>query len=96
MGAVLVYDISSAESFYNLQSWLDEVRQVVDEECVIALLPNKCDIMFRHPEKREIMKEQGIVYARENNLIYIDECSALADIGVHELFMTLIEGIVRV
>jgi len=42
-----VYDISNAESFYNLSNWLDELRNVVDDHTVIALMPNKCDIMFK-------------------------------------------------
>ena len=46
--------------------------------------------MFHEPEKREVMREQGLHYARENNLIYIDECSALADININETFMVLV------
>ena len=96
VGAILVYDISNAESFYNLSNWLDELRNVVDDHTVIALMPNKCDIMFKQPELREVMKEQGQVFARDNNLIYIDECSALADIGINDIFYTLVEGIIKV
>ena len=29
-------------------------------------------------------------------MLYIDECSALADIGISEVFSTLISGVVRV
>eukprot|EP00347_Sterkiella_histriomuscorum_P006508 403352500 len=96
VGAVLVYDISNAESFYNLNTWLEELRAVADEHIVIALLPNKCDIMFKSPEQREVIKELGMLFARDNHLIYIDECSALADIGIKELFTTMVEGIIRV
>ena len=42
------------------------------------------------------MKEQGQLFARENHLLYIDECSALADIGIKETFQALIEGIIKV
>jgi GTPase SAR1 family protein len=59
VGAVLVYDISSEESFFNLGYWLENLREAADDHCVIALMPNKCDIMFRRPEDREVMKEQG-------------------------------------
>ncbi len=42
------------------------------------------------------MREQGQLFAKENQLLFIDECSALADIGIHELFTTLVNGVVRV
>lgn len=91
----MVYDVSNAESFYNLPYWLDQLTQYCDEDVLIALLPNKCDIMFNQPELREVMKEQGLLFAKDNRLLYIDECSALADIGIKELFTSLVEGIVK-
>jgi GTPase SAR1 family protein len=54
-----VYDISNEDSFINLGYWLENIRENADEHVVIALLANKCDIMFRRPEDREVMKEQG-------------------------------------
>jgi hypothetical protein len=36
------------------------------------------------------------LFARENHLLFIDECSALADIGIKELFQALIDGIIKV
>jgi GTPase SAR1 family protein len=59
VGAILVYDITSEESFMNLSYWLESIREAADEHVVIALMPNKCDIMFKRPEDREVMKEQG-------------------------------------
>lgn len=37
-----------------------------------------------------------MLFAKENHLLYIDECSALADINVKEVFNALIEGVYRV
>ena len=96
MGAILVYDITSEESFINLPYWLESLRDNADEHIVVALMPNKCDIMFKKPELREVMREQGQLFARENHLLYVDECSALSDIGIQEVFQTLISGVVRV
>ena len=36
------------------------------------------------------------MFAKENNLIYIEECSALADIGIRDVFSSLIHAVVRV
>lgn len=63
---------------------------------VIILVPNKFDIMFKSPEEREVMKEQGQYFARENNLLFYDECSALADINVNETVELLVEKIYAV
>lgn len=50
VGAVLVYDITNEETFMNLGYWLENLREAADEHVVIALMPNKSDIMFRTPE----------------------------------------------
>ena len=39
------------------------------------------------------MKEQAQMFARENKILFIDECSALADINIKEIFQELIDGI---
>ena len=54
---ILVYDITKLESFFNLEYWLDQIRDVCSEDCRIALMANKVDIMFGEPEKREVLRE---------------------------------------
>jgi Ras family len=71
------------------------VRAIVDDECIIALMANKLDIMFTAAEQRQVMREQAELFARENKLLYIDECSALAGINVDETFFALAEAIKR-
>ncbi len=57
VGAILVYDITSEDSFLNLPYWLETLRDAADEHVVVALMPNKSDIMFKKPELREVMRE---------------------------------------
>jgi len=90
VGALLVYDVSNEESFNNLPYWLEELKRNLDPWALIALCANKVDIMFTEPEKREILKEQGMQFARENKLLFVDECSALANINIEETFKGLI------
>ena len=52
--------------------------------------------MMESPEKREVLKEQGKNFARENDLFYLDECSALTDINVKETILGLIQGIYNI
>ena len=56
-------------------------------------MANKVDIMFGEPEKREVLREQAVLFSREHGLLYIDECSALAGINIDETFFTLAESI---
>jgi len=57
IGALLVYDITKQESFNNLQLWLNLVAEYADKDILIALVANKCDIMFKDSYKREVTKE---------------------------------------
>ena len=96
VGAILVYDVSNEESYHNLEYWLKELRQKLDPYALIALCANKCDIMLTTPEKREVMKEMGKKFAKQHDLFYLDECSALADINVKETIMGLVQGIYNI
>ncbi len=84
VGALLVYDVSNEESFKNLTYWVDELKKNLDPFAIIALCANKVDIMFTSPEKREVLREQGAFFARQHDLFFLDECSALADINIKE------------
>ena len=61
---------------------MEQVRQNVDEHCVIALLANKFDLLSDKSIKREVSEEQIKEFAEINSLIYLGECSALADINI--------------
>ena len=57
LGAVIVYDVTSEESFKNLDYWLKQVRENADENCLILVLPNKVDLLSERPEKRQVEKK---------------------------------------
>ena len=54
---------------------------------------NKVDIMFGEPERREVVREQACLFSRDNELLWIDECSAIAGINIEETFLALAEKI---
>jgi GTPase SAR1 family protein len=66
VGALLVYDVSNEESFNNLDYWLEKLKENLDPYALIGLCANKVDIMFTSPEQREVLKEQGMQFARQN------------------------------
>lgn len=91
--AVIVYDITNEVSYQNLAYWLAEIRENAGEQCLVAIMANKVDIMFREPEKREVLKEQAEQFAKDNSCLFIDESSALADIFITEFFEAVIQSV---
>ena len=59
VGALLVYDITNIQSFYNTSAWLKEIKTYADNNIVILLVGNKTDLK----DKREVKKEEAAAYA---------------------------------
>jgi GTPase SAR1 family protein len=43
-GVMLVYDVSSRESFEHVRKWFERAKQLGGEELIAILVGNKCDI----------------------------------------------------
>ena len=87
-GAILVYDITSKNSFENIDKWLIEMKKTADENIKIILIGNKCDLI----EKREVKEDDGKIKAKDLNVPFM-ETSALNCINVEKAFNFLIEEI---
>jgi Rab family protein len=59
LGAVLVYDITNADSFKSCKYWVDNIRLYADENVVIALVGNKLDVASITSFKRKVTKEEA-------------------------------------
>ncbi|CAI2378164.1 unnamed protein product [Moneuplotes crassus] len=90
LGAVLVFDITDANTFESLDFWLKDLKRSVRKECVMALLPNKIDLISGNSEKRQVSEEQIVEFAKKNGLLYLGECSAKDDINVTETLDQLV------
>lgn len=90
---MLVYDITNKESFKNLEYWLKELKDHADPNIVIALVANKVDVLFTDPGKREVLKEEAVIFAKKHGLIFTEESSALADVNIKNIIETLIISI---
>lgn len=82
--AVIVYDITSRQSFISLTKWISDVRSERGAEAVIMLVGNKTDIS----EQRAVSIEEAESLARNSNSQHI-ECSAKAGINVQAMFRKL-------
>ena len=87
-GAIVVYDITSEDSFKNIDVWIEEVKSKATSNLQIMLIGNKSDLF----KDRKISKEQGIDKARSLNL-FLFEASALDKTNVNEAFKRLLSEI---
>ena len=87
-GAVLVYDVTSAESFRAIREYLAELE--LEPELVTVLVGNKAD---READRR-VPRGEGEKLARENNLMFM-ETSAKTGQGVQEMFEKVAEAVIK-
>ena len=86
--AMVVYDISSEESFQHIQSWIKDCKDLAPKTVQLVLIGNKSDL----EEERVIQKERGEELAKENNMLFF-ETSALNGKGIEEAFQRSIEAV---
>lgn len=79
--AIVVYDISNANSFHQTSKWIDDVRTERGSDVLIMLVGNKTDLS----DKRQVTTEEGEKKAKELNVMFI-ETSAKAGYNVKQLF----------
>jgi len=81
-GCILLYDITSRESYNHLSTWLNDARALSTLELVIVLVGNKTDLQ----EKREVTFLEASRFAQENDLLFV-ETSAKTGENVEEVFV---------
>ena len=69
---ILVYSVTSRESFNNLEKWITELKKYAFPGSKIFLLGNKCD----DEGHREVSYEEGKEICEKNNLEFFEEVSA--------------------
>lgn len=89
VGALIVYDISSQESFNNLVKWIKELKTHADSMMTMLIIGNKSD----KPE-REVTKEAANSFASKNECGFI-ETSAMDCSNVENAFETILKNIVQ-
>jgi len=79
--AIVVYDLTSVESFNRAKSWVRELQRQGNPSLVMALAGNKAD----KQEERKVSTEEAQAYSDENGLFFM-ETSAKTAVNVNELF----------
>ena len=78
---LLIYDITSKESFESIPKWFSDILNVKNDEAIFALVGNKIDLN----DKRVVSFEEGKNLANEKNIIF-EEVSAKDGQNFNELF----------
>ena len=87
-GIILLYDITDISSFEGAKEWLKYLRNEYRNSKPIILVGNKIDLI----EKREVDKEEGENFAKENDLKFY-ECSSKTGENVEESVNDLVKTI---
>ncbi|KAG2373738.1 hypothetical protein C9374_011827 [Naegleria lovaniensis] len=82
--AIVVYDITSVDSFQRAKNWVKELQRQGTTNIVIALAGNKVDL----EDKRQVETAEAKSYAEDNGLLFM-ETSAKAATNVNELFVAI-------
>ena len=79
---ILVYNITSRETFENLKNvWLEDVMTYGEKYKVLAVVGNKCDLY----EQEAVPEEDGRKFAEENNALFMN-VSARDGTNINTLF----------
>jgi small GTP-binding protein len=79
--ALLIYDISNAGSFSNLERWHSEVKQHVAEDIVVAVIANKADLI----DSEVVSLHDAKAYASSIGALYF-RTSCKDDYGISDVF----------
>ncbi len=88
--ALIVYDISSKESFNNISKWMSDCKNQSPKNILMILIGNKMDLI----EKREVTYEEGKEFADKNDMLFF-ETSAKTGNNIDNVFYDSASNIVQ-
>lgn len=82
--AIVVYDITNADTFERAKSWVKELQRQASPNIVIALSGNKADLT----NNRIVEYDEASAYSEENGLLFM-ETSAKTALNVNDIFLAI-------
>lgn len=89
-GVFYVYDITSRQSFENIQGWMKELDNYLTPNTIRILIGNKCD----DESHREVDYDDAIDFADKHRMYFI-EVSARESIDIERAFYVMIRKMVE-
>ncbi|KAL5971691.1 Ras-related protein ORAB-1 [Taenia solium] len=89
-GIIVVYDVTSDESFRNLELWMEEIKRHARSDVIKILVGNKSDL----EDRRKVTYEQGAEFANLHGLHFF-ETSAKSSSRVEEAFFSMAEQLLK-
>ena len=93
-GVILMYDITSRETFERLNIWLNIIKQMTND-IPIVLVGNKLDLEDNEDDGRIIEYGEGEDFAKENDFDFF-EVSAKNGTNVEKAFISIAEKILKI
>lgn len=90
-GIILVYDITKKETFDDLPKWMKMIDKYASEDAELLLVGNKLDC----ETDREISRQQGEKFAQQIAGMRFCEASAKDNFNVDEIFLKLVDDILK-
>ena len=93
---LLVYDVTSKESFTHLSGWLKDLTNVKKENVIFAVVGNKTDLgnKIYLIDTRQVTTEEGKKFAEEKNFMFA-EVSAKTGDGIKKLFDVILKEMLK-
>jgi small GTP-binding protein len=74
-GALILFDLTSPDSFASVKGWLKDLREVARTDVVVVLIGNKSDLV----EERQITKDVAQAFADRNTMLYFETSARTGD-----------------
>lgn len=84
-GVIVVFDVTSRQSFEGVKAWVKEIREEAPMHCSIMLCANKID---KEASKWEVSREEFTAYAADNSFP-LHEASAATACNVTTMFVDM-------
>ncbi|CAD8212269.1 unnamed protein product [Paramecium octaurelia] len=90
IGGILVFDVTSRQSFEDLQKWYQEIQGYACDKIEMVIVGNKIDL----EERREVKTEEARRYAQKQGFAYF-ETSAKTGENVDNVFETMANQVLK-